>query len=207
VRLIGRIAHGLEVVPAVVAIEEVTDVANGLPKIVIGARGFRPQMSFEFRERHFDGVQIRTVGRQEEEPRSLCFQRLCGSRAFVRGQIIENDNVSGLEGWSKLRLDVGIEDSPVHRTVDDPRRCQPPTPQTGNKGLRSPFAKGRRGSEPFSAKTAAAKARHLRVGGCFINKNKAPWLKPHPWEAAGDPALTRLFDICARLLRSQQRFF
>ena len=73
VRLIGRISHGFKIVPAVAAIEEIADIANGLPKLVIGSRSFGAQMRFEFREGHLDWVQVRTVGWQKQEPGSLCF--------------------------------------------------------------------------------------------------------------------------------------
>ena len=55
-RLIGRISHGFKIVPAVAAIEEIADIANGLPELVIGSRSFGAQMRFEFREGHLDWV-------------------------------------------------------------------------------------------------------------------------------------------------------
>jgi hypothetical protein len=125
----------------------------------------------------------------------------------MSGEIIEDDNVAALQGWSKLGFDIGVEHGPVDWSVNDPRSCEPPTAQARNKGLRSPFAEGRRGFEPLPARTAATKARHFRVGGCFINENKPVWLKPHPWETPGNPGLPRLFHIGAFLLRGQKRFF
>src|SRR5712675_1194700 len=79
----------------------------------------------------------------------------------MSGEIIEDDNVAALQGWSKLGFDIGVEHGPVDWSVNDPRSCEPPTAQARNKGLRSPFAEGRRGFEPLPARTAATKARHF----------------------------------------------
>lgn len=92
-------------------------------------------MSLEFGKGHLDRVQIGAVGREEEEPRAARFQNGGGLFAFVARQIIEDDHVAGLEGRRELRLDPGLEDVPVHGTVDDPGRGQSIVTQRGDEGL------------------------------------------------------------------------
>jgi PKHD-type hydroxylase len=37
----------------------------------------------------------------------------------VGGQIVQDHDIARLEGWAKLGLDIGLEDAPVHRCIDD----------------------------------------------------------------------------------------
>src|SRR4030081_2607333 len=43
----------------------------------------------------------------------------------MSGEIIEDDNVAALQGWSKLGFDIGVEHGPVDWSVNDPRSCEP----------------------------------------------------------------------------------
>ncbi len=64
-------------------------MTDRLPKLVVGSgRGLSDQR-LEFRERHFNGVQIGAVGRQEQEPRADLAQDLGCTGAFVVGQVVE----------------------------------------------------------------------------------------------------------------------
>ena len=63
----------MEEVPAFVRREEiadvadVADVADGLDELIEGPGADAPEMRLEFREGHFDRVEIRTAGGQEQE--------------------------------------------------------------------------------------------------------------------------------------------
>jgi len=47
---------------------------------------------------------------------------LFGGGAFVGGQVVQDDDVAFLQRWDELGAHVGLEDRPIHRRVDDPRR-------------------------------------------------------------------------------------
>ena len=163
-------------------------------------------MSFEFGERHFDGIEIGTIRRQEEKPGAPFFQALgCGS-AFVSGEVVEDDHIAFLEGWGQLGFNIGVEERPVHRSIDDPGSRQPEAAQARNERLGSPCSKGRRSFQPCPAGTAAPKPAHPRVCGCFVKENKPVGLKLHAGKA-GHPGLARLFHIGAFLLGCHQCFF
>ena len=122
------------------------------------------------------------------------------------GEVVEDDDVAPVQGWGKLGLDIGIEESPVHWPIDNPGRSEPEAAQARNECPGPPSAEGGGRLQPCSPEAAAAKTAHLRVGGGFVNKNKPVGLKLHPWKAR-DPSPARLFHIRAFLLRRHQRFF
>lgn len=79
-------------------------------------------MGLEFGEGHFYRVEIRTIGRCEEEP---CAPRLEDGLclfAFVTGEIVEDNDIAWLEGRGELGFDIGFEGRAVHGAVDDPWR-------------------------------------------------------------------------------------
>jgi hypothetical protein len=42
-----------------------------------------------------------------------------GGLALVGRQIVQDDDIAFVEGWCELLLDIGLEDAPVHRGIDD----------------------------------------------------------------------------------------
>ncbi len=96
-RLIGFEACGLEEVVAFLDGEQVTDMADGLPKLIVSAsRGFADQ-GLELGEGYFNRVQVRAVSRHKQEPCAGGLHRGCGLRALVRRKVVENDHVAGHE--------------------------------------------------------------------------------------------------------------
>ena len=57
----------MEEVPALVWRKEIADFADGLDELIEGPGADAPEVRLEFREGHFDRVEIRTAGRQEQE--------------------------------------------------------------------------------------------------------------------------------------------
>ena len=56
----------MEEVPALVWGEEITDVADGLDELIEGPGADAAEVRLEFREGHFDRVEIRTAGRNRK---------------------------------------------------------------------------------------------------------------------------------------------
>ena len=53
-------------------------------------------MRLELGESHFDRVEIGTVGRQDENPCAFCPDCRLSGRAFVGGEIVEDDTHANL---------------------------------------------------------------------------------------------------------------
>lgn len=61
----------------------------------------------------------------------------------MTGEVVEDHDITGIEGRGELGFDIGFEGRAVHRAVDDPWRGKSVTAQGGNEGLGLPVAKGR----------------------------------------------------------------
>jgi hypothetical protein len=129
-------------------------LAYGFPEFVDGSHGYGAQVRFEFGE-GLDGIEVRAVGRQEEQPSASLADGLFGSGTFVRGQVVQNDDVALLQCRGELGAHVGLEDRAVHRGVDDPRRSQRSAAQSCDEGLGLGLPVAKRG---LGAATAGEKA-------------------------------------------------
>ncbi len=127
--------------------------------------------------------------------------------AVVDIEIIEDDDVAGIEDRSELGFDVSLKRRSVHGAADDPWRDDPVAAQPGDEGLRMPFAEGRLRLEPLSPKRAPAKAAHIRLHRCFIDKDKSSGFAAHGRLAIAAPFKTRRLDVRAFLFRRPPRFF
>ncbi len=61
----------------------------------------------------------------------------------MAGEVVEDDDIAGIEGWGELGLDVALESEPVDRTVKQPGGCQSIASEACNEGLRAPVPEGR----------------------------------------------------------------
>src|SRR3954466_15457272 len=129
VRLTGRIAGFFEEVPAFVGAEQGADVAQGGPERLERARRRLAQERFDLGERHLDGVQIRRVLREEQEPGAARLERRCGAGALVDREIVRDHDVAGPKGRGELGLDIGVECRAVHGAIHHPRGGEPITPE------------------------------------------------------------------------------
>jgi len=99
-------------------------------------------VGLEFGEYHLDRIEVRAIGRREEEPCTPGLEDGRGFLAFMAGEIVEDDDVAGIEGGSELRFDIGFESRTVHGAVDDPWRGQSVAAQGSDEGLGFPMTKG-----------------------------------------------------------------
>ncbi len=88
---------------------------------------------FELGEDLFDGIEIGAIGRQEQEMRTDGPDGGSGGLAFVRAEVVEDDDVAfGQRGSENLR-DVCCENICVDRPVDHPRGVDAVVAQGGNE--------------------------------------------------------------------------
>ena len=170
--------------------------------------GLEPsQMRLELRVGHFDGVQVRAVGRQEQQPVPLRLEDglcVCG---LMRRQVVGDHHVARLQCRCQLGLDVDVEGGAVHRAVQYPGRAEFVDPQPGDEGLGAPVAEGRIGFEPGSSQGPAPQAGHLGGNGGLIDEHQPVRLTTHPWYPAVLPLVPGGADPFAQPFRRDQRFF
>ena len=135
------------------------------------AAGFADD-GFEFGEAQLDGVEVGTVGRQEAQRRAGRFNSVAHAVDCVRGEVVGNHHVTGLQRRYEDLFDVGEEAGPVHRTIEDPWSGEPRHPQRGDEGAALPPPLGGVIGDPgFIEKDEAGRVerrsgrRPLRAGG------------------------------------------
>ena len=130
--------------------------------------------------------------------------RPCG---FVRGQVVRDHDIAGLQTRRELSFDIGIERRPVHRPVQHPGGGQFIDVQPGDKCLRAPVTERGICLQPRPTRATSAQACHPGGDGGFINENNPMRLKAHPWLAPVAPLVSRGVPLFAPPLRRNQRFF
>ena len=93
-------------------------------------------------EKAIYGVEVRTIGRQEQQPGSFCPDQFFGPLALVEGDFVEDDDVSLRQGRRQLGLYPSLEDAGIHRPVHDPGGDHAMGSQSGDEGLGFPRTKG-----------------------------------------------------------------
>ena len=136
------------------------------------AAGFADD-GFEFGEAQLDGVEVGTVGRQEAQRRAGRCNRVAHAVDFVRGEVVGNHPVTGLQRRYEDLFDGGEEAGPVHRAIEDPRRGEPRHPQRGDEGTALPPTLGRVIGDPLAAKAAPIAPQESGGDPAFIQKDEA----------------------------------
>lgn len=101
-----------------------------LDRSLFGLSGERLQLC----EHHFDGIEVRTVGRKEEQTRTDRADGVSNRASFVTAQIIENDDIARGEGRRQEASCPQGEGLAIDGAVEDERSDDPIAPQTGQKG-------------------------------------------------------------------------
>ena len=164
-------------------------------------------MGLELGECHFDGIEVWAVRGQEEQPCALSADEALGLLAFVAREVVEDDHVAGPEGGCELGLDIGVEDRPVHRRVNDPGCYEAIAFKARHEGLRAPMAKWGLAIQPLALGRAPAQPGHLGVGAGLIDEDQPALLLAQDGLAAIFPFGPRLGQLRPVLLGRPQSFF
>ena len=116
-------------------------------------------------------------------------------------------SVGLLQRGEELGAHVGLEDRPVHRRVDDPRRGQGAAAQSGDESLGLPMAEGSLRAKALAPVAASARAGHLRVGSRFVDEDQPMRLGPHLRLSFSLPRLARLTHVGPIAFAGLKAFF
>ena len=94
------------------------DGPEGLPKCLDAAQSHLPQQSLQLGEDLFDGVEIGTIGGQEQQGRAGGLDGLAHGGLLVGSQIIHHDDVAGSQRRHQNLFDVAQEQVGVDRAVE-----------------------------------------------------------------------------------------
>lgn len=150
----------------------------------------------------------------KNEPGTDVFQDLGGLRAAVGGQVVQYHHVALVQGRGQSGFDVEVEEFPVHRPADHPRRIQPVMAQSRDEGLSVPVAEGGVIHQTRSAWCPPGRLGHVGLEGCFacadlrfVNECQPCQHVAHEGLAATDPYPAGRCDVRPLLLDGAQVFF
>ncbi len=151
-----------------------------------------------------DGVQVRAIGRQEQQSCTGAADCFADGGPFVAAQIVHDYDIPGSECGHEELLDIFKEAGSVDRLIEDARGIDPVATQCGKEGHRPPVTIGYFGMQPLTLGCPAAQGRHIGLGPGFINENKPPWINP---ALEFLPLIPPPGDLRAQLFGGQNAFF
>ena len=165
--------------------------------------GFAEQR-LELCEGVLDWIEVWRIWREEHQPRADGLDGTTDGGAFVRRQVVEDDDVTGAERRHEHLLDVGKEPLAGHRAVEDYRRCHAGQPQRDGKGRRLPVAVWDARAEPLAARCSTVQPGHLGASPGLIDEHEGVGIKV---ELALEPGLATGHDVGTILLRCMPGLF
>jgi hypothetical protein len=193
-----------EIVSALFWFERIEDLADCVPECIPCPRGGFAEKSLELGERHFDGIEIRRIGRQVEKNGACGFYQGLDAGDFVSRQIVDHDDVARREGGDKYLIDIDQEGFAVHRPIQNPGCDQSIASQAGRECRGLPMPPRRAADQSSAAPAAAMGSNHLGRGPGLVDKHQA--LDVEAW-LDGLPAFARLGYVRPLLLGGVQSFF
>src|ERR1700753_4245849 len=89
------------------------------PSILDGSLLSLSHPMLDLGERLLDGIEVRRIFWQEPQPCAGSLDGVADRPGFVGAEIVENDDVAGLEGWDQLLAHIGAKALAVDRAVKD----------------------------------------------------------------------------------------
>lgn len=175
-----------------------------LDHLVEVARSRGPQKRFQLRKCQFDRIEIRTVRRKEPEARARPFNGRRDFRLLMHGEVVEDDDVAGLERWHEHLLDIGEKRGIVDGPVEDGWRVQAVDAQRRDHGVRLPMAIGRVVTQSESAWAAAVATDQIGRDTGFVDEDVPACIVQRERVLPSPP---RRGDISAPLFVGEDRFF
>ena len=130
-----------------------------------------PKKRFQFGEGEFDGIEVRTVGREEAKRGPGGDQRRAHRRLFVHHQIVKHYDIARAERGDQDLFDVGEKARIVDRAVEHGGSAEALEPQRRHHGMRLPMATGRVIVEAHPARATAVASQQVGRHATFIQKD------------------------------------
>lgn len=184
--------------------EGVEERSDAPPCFFVGSFGGFAEQVFELGEDLLDWVQVRAVGRQEQQASALGADGGADGWVLVAGEVVEDDDIASAECRAQFFLDPLGEGCAIDRLIEDERRVDPVAAQSGDERHRLPVAVRHLGVEALSLGRPAAQGSHVRLGPGLVDEHEAAGIRP-VLELL--PLLASPRHLGAQLLGGQHAFF
>ena len=126
---------------------------------------------FEFGEGLLDRIEVRAVRRKELQECAGLFNRDADIRLFVRGQVIEHDDIAWAQCGDEDLLDVGAEGVGIDGPIEHGRRGQLGGTKRGDDRMRLPVAARRVIADARAAKAPRVTTDQISGDARLINED------------------------------------
>ena len=128
------------------------------------------QECLQFGEGQFDRIEVWTVGWQEAELGPDRFDRRTNLGLSVHRQVVEDDDIAGLEHGHQHLLDIRAETGGVDRPVEDRWRREAAGGERRDDRVRLPVAARGMITQPNAAQTAPVAAQQVGRDAALIDE-------------------------------------
>jgi hypothetical protein len=122
----------------------------------------------------------------------------------MAAEIVQDDDVAGLQDWRELLFNIGAEAFAVDRPIEDAGRGEPVEAQCAHKGQRSPVAVWGEAAHTLALGSPAAQRRHVGFDPGLVDEDQTAWIEAR---LKRSPTLAPAGNVGARLLKREQSFF
>ena len=172
--------------------------------LIEGSGPRRPQKGLQLRKRQFDRIEVRAVGRQEAEVRADGFDRRADLGLFVGGEVVQDDDIAGVERRRQDLLHICEERRVVDRPVKDRWRPKAAEPQRRDHRVRLPMAARCVIPEARAGRTTPVSPQQVGGHAALVDKDVTANV---PQRLPVAPLATRGRDIRPALFVGVYRFF
>jgi hypothetical protein len=129
---------------------------------------------FQLREREFDGVEVRTVGRQKAYARAHAFDRGLDFGLFVHREVVEHHDITATQRRDEDLFDIGEERRVIDRAIEHGRGGEPVDAQARHDRVRLPMPVRRVISEAHASRTAPVATQEIGRDPGFVDEDVRP---------------------------------
>ena len=143
------------------------------PERVDGPASSGPDDGFQLCKAQFNRVEIWTVRWQIPKRGAGAFDERLHALDVMRGEVVRDHDVAGLERGHQDLFDVGQKGVAVHRAIDDAGGRQAGDPQARDEGARLPAGHWRVVMDADPVRAAAIAPEQIRRDARFIEEDQA----------------------------------
>jgi hypothetical protein len=150
----------------------IEESADAMPDCGDGALVGFSQQRLELGEDHLDGIEVWTVGRQEQQVGAGRANGAPHGSTLVAAKVVEHDDIAGLQRGHQELLDPGKEQPPVDRSIDHAGRDDAAAPQSGQKGHGFPVAVRHGCDQALTTRGASMLAGHVGLRPGLVDEDQ-----------------------------------
>jgi len=145
---------------------------KGFQQRVRRSRLQAPQRVFNFAPHLLYRIKVRGIGRQEENLCAPLSDQAKSGLAFVRGQVVHNNQVPRPQEGGQYLLDIDAEDFRVRRAFDGHAGSRTIHPHGPNDGGAVPVPVRSAAMDALAASSPPAQPGHIGLGAGLIQKDQ-----------------------------------